>query len=427
MTAQSHGIANGSTIHVWGVTNDTNWNGFWVVTGTTTDTLTFTVSSQTTPASSTHVNGMTLTNVSISSLTRASTTATMTTASPHGYAIGDIIGVYGVTNDTTWNDAYVVTSVPTSTTLTFEVSGTPTTPASGTMSFRNPPVGAKASSGALTTSWTKTFSGTNQAIYKSTDVESTQWFLRVDDSNANYMTVSMLEGYTDFTTGLINRQDVYWVKSDTSSSAIRPWFIIGDSKRFYFGSSWFTGSNPNWQGNTQSLQTHLAFDSYFFGDIISLKPGDAYHCAISGSTSSALSSTYFCSISYNSFWSTNNNVVAGSFIMRSYNQLGSQTNFTRWSLSNVTASGHLNTTTFPNPSDNGTYIDYVWVFQPTTSVRGRMPGFYAPINQTQWWFTSFDKSFVKDGNTYMYIRSYSSSSAYFTGTFYLVTPTVQWS
>lgn len=421
LTCQGHGISSGATIFIYGVTNDPSWNGTWVVTGVTTNTLTFTVSSQTTPATSTATTGIILKDMSVTSLTRSSTTCTLTTPYVHNFNVGDSIGIYGVINDTSWNDSYIITTIPDSTHLTFETSGTPTSPATGTIYVKYPPIGSYVSGGTLLPYWSKVFSATNKAIYRSLDPQSTQWFLRVDDSTVNYMTVSMLEGFSNFTTGLKNSVDVYWMKSDSSLNYHKPWMIVGDSKRFYLGTSWFNGS-ANWQGLTFYHNQNNVMDNYFFGDILSVKAGDSYHCVIQGTTSTATSASYFCYYSYNSFYSVDKTTSNGNYILRGYFQLGNQIQSSTWSLSNTNQIGNAGEIKFPNLSDNGVYIDAVWVIESGNTIRGKMPGFFAPINLTQWWFSSFDTSFIKDGRTYMYVRSYSSSGGVFLGFFLDVTP-----
>jgi hypothetical protein len=424
LTCQGHGIASGATIFISGVQNDPTWNGSWVVTGVTADTLTFTVSSQTTPATSAF--GMFIKDISVSSLTRSGTTCSLTSTVPHGHAIGDIIGIYGA--DSTWNDSYVVATVPDSTHLTFETTGTPTSPASGTISIKCPPLGAKVSGSNLIPSWSKVFSGTNQAIYRSLDVESTQWFLRVDDSTTSYMTVSMLEGYSTFTTGLINQANVYWLKSDSATSpAFRPWMTVGDSKRFYLGMSWSNGS-VTWQTVTTYFNLTNVMETYFFGDIIPVKGGDSYHCMIQGGTGTSTAAGQFGYWFVNAFYVVDKSVSYGSYILRSYTQLGVQTSFIKWSLSLVNTMGYTSVPiTFPNPGDNGIYVESVWVCQPSSNIRGKVPGLYAPLNGTQWWLASLDKSFIKDGKTLMYVRTNNSTNNYIGGFFIDVTPFVAWS
>jgi hypothetical protein len=64
-------------------------------------------------------------------ITRVSSTATATTGIPHGYKTGDVVYISGA-NQPEYNGAFTIT-VTDSTHFTYTVSGTPTTPATGTM------------------------------------------------------------------------------------------------------------------------------------------------------------------------------------------------------------------------------------------------------------------------------------------------------
>lgn len=77
---------------------------------------------------------VTLSNIStaISSLTRVGTTATATTMSDHGLASGVTATVSGAVQSE-YNGAFVVTALD-NTTFTYEVAGSPTTPATGSIS-----------------------------------------------------------------------------------------------------------------------------------------------------------------------------------------------------------------------------------------------------------------------------------------------------
>lgn len=70
--------------------------------------------------------------LSVSSLTRASTTATATTPVPHGYIVGDYVTFAG-SSIAGWNAKVKIVTVPTAETFTFTVSGLLTTPATGTI------------------------------------------------------------------------------------------------------------------------------------------------------------------------------------------------------------------------------------------------------------------------------------------------------
>lgn len=68
---------------------------------------------------------------SVTSITRTGAVATLTKVA-HGYVVGDIVKISGAV-ETEYNGNKTVATVPTADTLTYAVTGTPTTPATGTI------------------------------------------------------------------------------------------------------------------------------------------------------------------------------------------------------------------------------------------------------------------------------------------------------
>ena len=325
----------------------------------------------------------------VTTLTRTDTTATLDLVA-HGFVVGDCIEISGVTNDTNWNGEYIILTA-TADQMTFTVPITlNAAPTGTTITIKYPPISPY---------WAKVFTGTNQAIYHSTHPQSTGWFLRVDDAtDARYMTVSIIEGWTTFTTGLLNRYDVFWMKSDTASSSARPWVFVGDSMCFFPMTSWSTYGSYNWTGRRM-------MEGNFFGDILTTKPSDGYHCAIQGNYNATyvLANSYIIGhYDYNSFCCTDESRSSGSLILRHWNQVGTQVGFVKASMYSTATIGYTGYT-YPNPSDGGLYFDNVWVYQGG-GVRGKFPGMYVPINAVRENLQTGDKTVVKDGRTYMYVR-----------------------
>lgn len=69
----------------------------------------------------------------VTSITRSSSTATVTTPGAHGFQIGDRVNVRGA-NQTEYNGIFLITGVTTNT-FTYTVSGAPVTPATGTITI----------------------------------------------------------------------------------------------------------------------------------------------------------------------------------------------------------------------------------------------------------------------------------------------------
>jgi hypothetical protein len=69
------------------------------------------------------------------SLVRSNDTVTVTTSASHGRAVNDFINVTGA-NETEYNGPAVIIAVPTATSFRYLVSGTPASPATGTVGYR---------------------------------------------------------------------------------------------------------------------------------------------------------------------------------------------------------------------------------------------------------------------------------------------------
>ena len=72
---------------------------------------------------------------SVTSITRSTTTATMTTPANHGYSVGDFIEVAGA-SQSQYNGTQRVNTVPSNTTLTYSMTSDPGGSASGTLTVR---------------------------------------------------------------------------------------------------------------------------------------------------------------------------------------------------------------------------------------------------------------------------------------------------
>jgi uncharacterized phage protein gp47/JayE len=70
--------------------------------------------------------------ISVSNLIRSGTTATATTSSDHTIAVGMDITIAGA-NETAYNGTFTVVSIPAANQFTYTVSGSPSTPATGTI------------------------------------------------------------------------------------------------------------------------------------------------------------------------------------------------------------------------------------------------------------------------------------------------------
>lgn len=157
--------------------------------------------------------------------------------------------------------------------ITFETDAANGT-ATGTITIKYAPVGG----------WSKAFSGTNLAAYKSTDVMSPGCYLRVDDTGTTADRVVGYESMTDVNTGTgpfptsaMFSGGGYWHKSSAANATAAKYSLAADSRAF------LTAIEPNTASNATYRTAHFRG----FGDPVALAAGgDAWATFLTASGSS---------------------------------------------------------------------------------------------------------------------------------------------
>lgn len=176
----------------------------------------------------------------VSSIAATGTTATVTFGSAHNYLQYQVIRIAGAVQ-TEYNGQHRILTVPSATTLTFELAAAPSSsPATGTITCDLPPLG-----------FDLAFSGTGKRAYRSANVLlPSRPYLRVVDAvdprynttYAKYAKVGIVEDMTDIDT-MLGSQAPYdaakpsknWIGTGSGSGAINGW-----AKWFYA-----TGTDEN--------------------------------------------------------------------------------------------------------------------------------------------------------------------------------------
>lgn len=311
------------------------------------------------------VNGSS--TLSVSSITRSGTTATVTTATAHDYQTGDWILVADA-NEAAYNGAVKITR-GSSTTFTYEVTGSPSTPATGTITCRYAPAGFE-----------KKYSGTGKAVYRSLRSDSNKHYLRVVDDASGGATYKSAVCYSwesmdDVDTGTAgcptpNAQ--HWAKSNTTDGTARWWRIITDGRLVYF----FAGTNIAKTAGDTLVDGAMAV----WGDFKSVMAGDIYnviHAAYTAAyTNINVTNSFLMSCISGSSYSANKSIN----IARSYNQALSVVNnagIQGVSAGNENCLGNSVAIPFPNKADSGFYIAPCILYETTNqTLRGVMPGCY---------------------------------------------------
>lgn len=245
--------------------------------------------------------------------------------------------------------------------------------ATGTITHKTAPAG-----------WTKLFTGTNLAVYQSSDITSTKMCLRVDDTATTTAHVTMYESMTDVNTGVnvspttaqVAQGFLNWDKSSLANANANEWMFVGDGKAFYNGRSYRSFAFPT--DVVKAVQLHM------FGDFIATKAADPYGCVISGETATqagtSISTT--SSMGYHA-----PGAATGFYTPRAYTGLGTSNPTGRAAPSysggaNNTMSGqNTGGMPFPNPTDGGLYLTQEFIFDAASGTsnnvfRGYSPGLY---------------------------------------------------
>ncbi|CAN5857500.1 hypothetical protein BH11PSE13_BH11PSE13_12110 [soil metagenome] len=212
----------------------------------------------------------------LTSLVALAGVMTATFSGTHSATVDSVVLLAGVTGGPSGfagaNGEQKVTARPTATTVSWATvlpDGTYT----GTITMKMAPVPY----------WSKAFTGTNLAAYRSTHPDSTGMYLYVDDTNT---TVARVVGYESMTainagvnawpTTAIQSGGGYWVKSAAANTSPINWTLIADSRAFAFHCAPYQGNGVPTYNNM------LGGATYFFGDFVSLRPGgNPWDCVLS--------------------------------------------------------------------------------------------------------------------------------------------------
>lgn len=199
------------------------------------------------------------------SLTVAAGVATATFASATAWDVGAVIEVTGA-SPAEINGRWRVAS-SSGNTMTFATTAADGT-YTGTMGIRYAGAG-----------WEKVFSGPNKAVYRSTDVTGSRFYLRVDNSNGLYARVRGYETMSDIDTGTglfpLDAQfsgGGYWHTASISNATAIPYLLAADAKLLLQAMCLGVAENAN----------YITTAVYGFGEGVALNPaGDAFATVLS--------------------------------------------------------------------------------------------------------------------------------------------------
>lgn len=333
----------------------------------------------------------------VNSITSTGGIATATISGGHLYRAGQAVKVSGATQ-TEYNGDVNVLEV-TGTTFTYAVSGSPASPATGTISAKTAPLG-----------WEIAFTGTNKRAYRSLNASSNKPYLRVDDgldpawttNYAKFAKVTMAEGMSDIDTFVGARAPYdpldptknevgtgsgatayngwykwYYAKAagnspDTSAPATanRSWCLVGDDRGFYIF--------------VESIDAG-GLGGKCFTDFASFRQNDQFNTILcaqnayrTAGDNQAVSDTIAYSNSDNASRFLRSQDTTGKVLMRSFLQVGANVNvgFTSLNTNNgQTVSGNSTGISWPNGPDYGLILSPVLI-KEGSHLRGQMPGMF---------------------------------------------------
>jgi hypothetical protein len=252
----------------------------------------------------------------------------------------------------------------TTNTAVFDATGIADGAATGTITVKIAPAG-----------YEKVFSGTNIAVYRTTDVTGARMYLRVDDTSATNARVVGYESMSDVNTGTgpfpTSAQisgGGYWPKANAAGATARGWTVIADSRFVYVHT------------HAATSQPGIAGPIHGAGDILALDNMPAYAAAIFASPSDISSGAGGATTSIE--WIPSSS-AAGPYMMRNSTGLGGSVAATHCNESypciSTGSSGGVNTPStpvYPNGSNNALILTRKTLTEAVGGLRGLLPGIY---------------------------------------------------
>lgn len=296
---------------------------------------------------------------SISTMTRSGTTVSITTSATHGNAVGQVVLIEGA-DQADYNGEHRIATVLSATTFTVEVTTTPVTPATGTMTVKRAPAG-----------WRRLYTGTNKSVYAPAVGSATQFCLRVDDTAGANATMALYESMTDIDTGVNPSANFsVWKSSNTGA---RGYALLADDRFVWLIIDYYNNAH---------------FMPHAVGVFESFKPADAYNVLV-GASNTPLSD--YPNIRNDLLTligpTRSGDVQNNNRLMRSYTQVAGYVNFALCAMhpfavgNEYTTFGVSPNNAFPNGPDQGLPVSPVYVFE--SGIRGVMPGVYNPLAYMQ--------------------------------------------
>lgn len=330
----------------------------------------------------------------IDTLTFADGIATARVNAGHLYLVDQVVSIQGA-NQAEYNGEFRILST-TALEFTYAVTGTPVTPATGTLSVKVAPL-----------NFERAFTATNKRCYRSKNILSNRPFLRVDNSlDPSYTTtyakkakVLMAENMSDIDTVVgaqapfdPNRPTLNTVGTGTGTGAVDGWYkwYHSRSDQNSSESSGGTGGNKNWVlvGDDRGFYLFNEWQAsvygracYCFTDFASFRQGDAYNTLLAATDSyiGVTSNINYNGVDYQSYGNRSLDFT-GKVLMRDHMQVGGNVRVGYLGLNTNNAqqiTGYSTSVPWPNGPDYGLILHPVYLRQESPGhLRGKLPGIF---------------------------------------------------
>jgi hypothetical protein len=310
--------------------------------------------------------------VSVVSIARIGSIATVTTDGAHNYNVYDVVALAGA-DQADYNGEFRVVSVLNSTQFTVEVQNAPATPATGTITVKRPGAG-----------WTKPYSGGDTACFRTAGHGR---YLQVDDSghvvSTNYY-YALVTGYETMSSYDSGSNPFYYTVSGSAwrkrvgvtNFASCNWVLIADDRFFYL------------LNEVNAASYSGAYEMVFFGEFPSYKSGDLYNCILNANNAASLTSAP--NIGCSSTQVSTTAMTASHFVNRLSDNV--TVNHAVGKYCNNLHQPYLGGTTVGNFNGGSNWIDNgihfaapVLIIEPAAGftvmdgIRGYLPGLFNPL------------------------------------------------
>lgn len=318
------------------------------------------------------LNGYT---ASVTSITRSGSVATVIVPVHHHLQTGQSVTIAGA-NESDYNGTFAVTVIDV-VTFTYAVPGAPSTPATGTITWKK-----------LAAGWTKPLTGTNKAAYLQGSGSNSN-YLRIDDNGpgaggareariTGYETMSDVDTgthpYPMASQGLGGGTVAAWSfrKSTTLDATARDWVVAADARTVYV----FIKADV-------AVNVAGLYGAMVFGEFYSLMAGDAYRQFI-GSRASENSAVGTTDVLDTMGGLGSQGPGLNMALDRGHNGTGDPVLAGRHTDKAVMGGGSIigaGILPYTNPANGAFYMARIWIHDtittPLYSLRGRMRGFWA--------------------------------------------------